>query len=43
MIWIAAAVGIATRTPRMPSSSAPTSRLMIVTRGFTFTGGRERR
>jgi hypothetical protein len=30
MIWIAAAQGIASRTPRIPSSSAPMSRLTIV-------------
>jgi hypothetical protein len=37
MIWIAAALGIASRTPRIPSSCAPTSRLTIVTSGFTWT------
>ena len=34
---MAAALGIASSTPRIPSSSAPTSRLTIVTSGLTFT------
>ena len=37
MIWIAAALGMASRTPRIPSSCAPTSRLTIVTSGFAWS------
>ena len=34
-IWIAAAVGMASRAPRIPSNDAPTSTATIVTIGFT--------
>jgi hypothetical protein len=35
MIWIAAAVGIASSAPRIPSSEAPTRTETIVTIGLT--------